>query len=426
MDNLDIIKVVGGNKLNGRIKIQGAKNSALPIVIASILNNGKNIFYNVPNLSDINLVMQILEELNATCEYEKDNNILKVDTTFVNKYEASYELVNKMRASVLILGPLLAKYKKAIVPLPGGCTIGSRPVDIHINALKLMGADIKIENGNIVASANNGLTGCDISFPKISVGATENLMMASVLAKGNTRLINCACEPEIVDLANFLNKMGAKIKGAGTKLIEIEGVEVLNSAEHTIIPDRIEIGSYAIATIATGGRVILENANMDILGEFVDTILATGSSIKQLDANSIEVAYGGEIKPIDITTAEYPAFPTDLQSPITSLLSIAKGMSLVVENIFENRFTHIPELRKMGADIEIKDTHNAVIHGVERLSGARVNATDLRASFALIIAGLVASGETTIANLHHLDRGYVNVVENLSSLGANIKRGVNI
>lgn len=426
MNQIEQIKIIGGNKLHGKIKIQGAKNSALPIVIASILNKGKNIFHNIPNLSDMALVIKILEELNAKCEYDANTNMLVVDTTHVNQYSASYDLVNKMRASVLILGPLLAKYGKAIVPLPGGCTIGSRPVDIHINALKQMGAQISLENGNIVGNAPNGLKGCDISFSKISVGATENVMMSATLARGTTRLINSACEPEIVDLANVLNKMGAKIKGAGTKLIEIEGVDSLKSVEHSVIPDRIEIGSYVIATIATGGDVILENATVDILGEFINTIHSMGNDIKVLDSNTLHIKASGLINPIDISTHEYPGFPTDLQSPIVALLSIANGMSLVAENIFENRFTHIPELIKMGANITIKDSHNAVIHGVKTLYGARVNATDLRSSFALIIAGLIAQGQTIVENLHHLDRGYVDVVKNLSSLGANIKRGVNI
>lgn len=423
-NKVDKIKIVGGNPLKGKLKISGAKNSALPLVVASILTEEKLVLSNVPVLSDMDTIYDILRELG--CKIEVNNDVVTFDGSNINSYTASYDLVSSMRASVLILGPLLAKYKKAIVPLPGGCSIGNRPVDLHVEALKKMGAEIKIEHGNIVANAPNGLFGVEITFDMISVGATENILMAAVLAKGKTKLINVAREPEITDLANCLNKMGAKIKGAGTSVIEVEGVEKLHGAEHRVIADRIQAGSYAIVAIATKGEIILENVDYDIWGNFLEILEKAGAIVNFLGNNQIQVQSSGVINSIDITTAPYPLFPTDLQSPFMALMSIANGKSVFSEKIFENRFTHIPELIRMGANIVIKDISTAIVNGVEELCSAEVKATDLRSAFCLIIAGLVAEGETTITQLHHLDRGYVDAVGNLSSLGASIIRGEDI
>ena len=422
--NKEKIKIIGGNKLNGAIQIEGAKNSALPLIATSILANGKMVLSNMPNLSDIYNMVDILRELNIECDLK--NNQLHIDNSKLNKFSASYELVSKMRASVLILGPLLAKYHKAEVPLPGGCSIGSRPVDMHIEALKSMGANIEIQHGNIIATTNGKLKGAEIYFKHISVGATENILMAATLAQGNTKIINAACEPEIVDLANLLIKMGAKIIGAGSNVIEVQGVDNLYGVQYSVMPDRIETGSYALATLATGGNVILKNTSSDILGDFKQSFEKAGGKIIDLPDNSLQIISNGVINPVDISTNPYPDFPTDLQAPWMATLCLAKDKSFIKENIFENRFTHAPELIKMGANIVMKDNNSAIIYGVKNLEGAKVNSTDLRASFALIIAGLCAQGETTILGLHHLDRGYVDVVNKLRSLGANINRGVNI
>jgi len=424
LTNKEKIKIIGGEKLNGVIKIEGAKNSALPLIAASILANGKMVLSNMPNLSDIHNMVDILRELNMECDLK--NNQLHIDNSKLNKFSASYELVSKMRASVLILGPLLAKYHKAEVPLPGGCSIGSRPVDMHIEALKLMGANIEIQHGNIIATSNGKLKGAEIYFKHISVGATENTLMAATLAQGNTKIINVACEPEIVDLANLLNKMGAKITGAGSNVIEVQGVDNLYGVQYSVMPDRIETGSYALATLATGGDVILKNTSSDILGDFKQFFEKAGGKIIDLPDNSLQIISNGVINPVDISTNPYPGFPTDLQAPWMSTLCLANDKSFIKENIFENRFTHVPELIKMGANIAMKDNNSAIIYGVKNLEGAKVNSTDLRASFALIIAGLCAQGETTILGLHHLDRGYVDVVNKLKVLGANINRGVNV
>ncbi len=423
-NNKDVIKILGGTKLNGTINIEGAKNSALPLIATSILANSKMILNNMPNLSDIYNMVDILRELNIKCDFQ--NNTLKIDNSELNNFSASYELVSKMRASVLILGPLLAKYSKAEVPMPGGCSIGSRPVDMHIEALKTMGANIEIQHGNIVATTNGKLKGAEIYFKHISVGATENILMASTLAQGKTKIINAACEPEIVDLANLLNKMGAKITGAGSNVIEVEGVDNLCGVEYSVMPDRIETGSYALATLATGGNVILQNTSSSILGDFKKFFEQAGGQIIDLPNNSLQIISSGMINAVDISTNPYPEFPTDLQAPWMATLCFASDKSFIKENIFENRFTHVPELIKMGANIVMRDNNSAIIYGVQNLEGAKVNSTDLRASFALIIAGLCAKGETTVLGLQHLDRGYVNVVDKLKSLGANINRGVNI
>ncbi len=420
----DRIKIIGGIPIEGRIKISGAKNSALPLVIVSILTNQKLVLQRVPNLLDMQTAFNILRELGVSVNYENETAILQANN--INNFTASYDLVSSMRASVLILGPLLARFHKALVPLPGGCSIGLRPVDLHIKALEKMGATISIEHGNIVASAKGGLRGAEIIFDKISVGATENILMAATLAKGITTIVNAAREPEIVDLAKCLVKMGAKIEGVGSAVIKITGVNSLSGAEHTVVTDRIQAGSYAIAAAATAGHVFLEEVESNIFGEFLDVLRKTGVVVNELENNTIEVISNGVIHPVDITTAPYPYFPTDLQSPFSALMTIARGKSVINERIFENRFTHVPELIRMGASINITDHSTVVIDGVNKLYSAEVKATDLRSSFSLIIAALVAEGETTISELHHLDRGYVNVINNLLQLGAKIKRGVNI
>jgi UDP-N-acetylglucosamine 1-carboxyvinyltransferase len=424
MKDIDKIKIVGGKRLHGSIKITGAKNSALPLVITSILTSKKLTLSNVPALTDMDTIYAILSELGV--KITKNGDVISFDGSSIANFTASYDLVSSMRASVLILGPLLARFHKAIVPLPGGCSIGLRPVDLHITALEKMGANIKVEHGNIVAEAPKGLSGSEITFDKVSVGATENILMAAALAKGKTKLINVAREPEIVDLANCLIKMGAKITGAGSSVIEIEGVEELAAAEHRVIADRIQAGSYAIAALATGGEIILENLDDGIWGNFLEVLASTGAEINNLDGGRLHIKSTGAIKAVDITTAPFPLFPTDLQSPFMAFMSIANGKSVFSENIFENRFSIAPELNRMGANITIKDSATAIVEGVDKLYSAEVKATDLRSAFCLIIAGLIAQGETTITKLHHLDRGYVNAVENLLNLGADIKRGVNI
>ncbi|MDR2007512.1 MAG: UDP-N-acetylglucosamine 1-carboxyvinyltransferase [Alphaproteobacteria bacterium] len=424
MKDTDKIKITGGKKLHGSIKITGAKNSALPLVITSILTSKKLILSNVPSLTDMETIYAILEELGV--KITQENDVLTFDGSSITNFTASYDLVSSMRASVLILGPLLARFHKAVVPLPGGCSIGLRPVDLHISALEKMGATIKMEHGNIVAEAERGLVGAEITFDKVSVGATENILMAATLAKGKTKLINVAREPEIVDLANCLIKMGAKITGAGSSVIEIEGVEALHGAEHRVIADRIQAGSYAIAALATGGEIILENLDDGIWGNFLEVLAATGAEITNLGGGKLQIKSSSKINAVDITTAPFPLFPTDLQSPFMALMSIAAGKSVFSEKIFENRFSIVPELKRMGANITIVDSATAIVEGAEKLYSAEVKATDLRSAFCLIIAGLVASGETIITELHHLDRGYVDAVENLLNLGADIKRGVNI
>lgn len=419
---MDKIKIIGGYPLKGTVKIQGAKNAALPILISTILFNEEVTIGNIPQLEDITTTLAILKELNLEIT-SKNANTFTFNSVNVNNFQASYDLVSTMRASMLILGPLLAKYKQAIVPLPGGCSIGQRPIDLHIKALRQMGAKITIEHGNIIASAKNGLLGTEINFDKVSVGATEHIIMAAVLANGKTIIHNAACEPEIVDLANFLNKGGAKITGQGTSTIKITGVEFLGNTNYTIMPDRIEAGSYALAAIATKGEVILENVKQDIFGDFLTILEKIGAKLKWLNATLLQVTAPKEIIAVDIITAPFPAFPTDLQSPFMSTMLCAKGDSTIKEEIFENRFTHVPELARMGAEIIIQDPHSVLVKGKSYLTSANVKATDLRAAFALIIAGLVAEGETVVTKLHHLDRGYEDVVGKLSNLKAKITRG---
>ncbi len=419
---LDKIRVVGGTVLNGRIPISGAKNSALKLMCATLLTGDPIELTNLPvGLQDIRTLSAVLHELGVQSVLRSDHVGL-FHAREIESPIAPYDLVRKMRASILVLGPLLARCGWAEVSLPGGCAIGTRPVDLHLKGMEAMGAEIKIEDGYVKAKApKGGLKGADIEFPFVSVGATENNMMAATLAKGTTRLINAAREPEIVDLGNLLNKMGAKITGLGTGTITIEGVKSLHGAKHAVIADRIETGTWMIGAALTGGNLILENSSIEILGAFVDSMRRAGLDIEQ-QGNDIHVSR--ENKPLvgtDIMTEPYPGFPTDLQAQFMTMLTACEGAGMVTETVFENRFMHVPELARMGADISVQG-NSAIVRGVSKLKGAEVMATDLRASASLVLAGLVAEGTTTINRIYHLDRGYENITEKLGNVGANIER----
>lgn len=419
---MDKIIVRGGAKLNGEIAISGAKNAALKHMCAALLTDQPIQFQNLPTqLGDVGALAQLLQHLGMMVALRDDGvGFLKAEN--IASHIAPYEMVRKMRASVLVLGPLLARHGIAEVSLPGGCAIGTRPVDLHIMGLKAMGADIEIEGGYIKAKApNGGLIGADITFPKVSVGATENIMMAATLAKGTTVLRNAAREPEIIDQGEALIKMGARIEGLGTDKITIEGVDKLNGCTHSIVPDRIETGTYLCAVGLTGGDVRLKNARLDHLSALVGPLQQAGMEIKQ-DGNDITVhKNGSRLKGVDIMTEPYPGFATDLQAQFMAMLTLCDGAGMVSETVFENRFMHVPELARMGADITVHG-HSAIVRGVEKLKGAEVMATDLRASVALILAGLVAEGETTVGRIYHLDRGYENIVKKLGGVGAQIER----
>ncbi|TIW88055.1 MAG: UDP-N-acetylglucosamine 1-carboxyvinyltransferase [Mesorhizobium sp.] len=427
---MDRIRIVGGNKLAGSIPISGAKNAALPLMIASLLTDDTLTLENVPHLADVEQLIRILGnhgvDYSVNGRREKQNegysrtinfsarNI--VDTT------APYELVSKMRASFWVIGPLLARMGEAKVSLPGGCAIGTRPVDLFLEGLQALGADIDVDTGYIIAKTRNGrLVGNRYVFPKVSVGATHVLMMAASLAKGETVLENAACEPEIVNLAECLNAMGARISGAGTPTITIDGVEALSGARVRVIPDRIETGTYAMAVAMTGGDVVLEGARPELLQTALDVISQTGAEITQTNSGIRVKRNGAGISPVDVTTAPFPAFPTDLQAQFMGLMTMAKGKSRITETIFENRFMHVQELARLGAHITLSG-QTAIVDGVAKLKGAPVMATDLRASVSLVIAGLAAEGETTVNRVYHLDRGFERLEEKLSNCGAVIER----
>ncbi|MFB9984271.1 UDP-N-acetylglucosamine 1-carboxyvinyltransferase [Mesorhizobium kowhaii] len=427
---MDRIRIVGGNKLAGSIPISGAKNAALPLMIASLLTDDTLTLENVPHLADVEQLIRILGnhgvDYSVNGRREKQNegysrtinfsarNI--VDTT------APYELVSKMRASFWVIGPLLARMGEAKVSLPGGCAIGTRPVDLFLEGLQVLGADIDVDTGYVIAKTRNGrLVGNRYVFPKVSVGATHVLMMAASLAKGETVLENAACEPEIVNLAECLNAMGAKISGAGTPTITIDGVESLSGARVRVIPDRIETGTYAMAVAMTGGDVVLEGARPDLLQTALDVIAQTGAEITPTNSGIRVRRNGAGISPVDVTTAPFPAFPTDLQAQFMGLMTMAKGKSRITETIFENRFMHVQELARLGAHITLSG-QTAIVDGVPKLKGAPVMATDLRASVSLVIAGLAAEGETTVNRVYHLDRGFERLEEKLSNCGAVIER----
>ncbi|MFI4983821.1 MAG: UDP-N-acetylglucosamine 1-carboxyvinyltransferase [Rickettsiales bacterium] len=425
---MDKIKVVGGASLVGQIAISGAKNAGLPCMVAALLTEETVEITNLPKLEDLNSMAKLLAQHGVEVEFLGQSTLLeaskmrsvKLTAKNVSNYTAPYDLVRKMRASVLVLGSLLARFGEAKVSLPGGCAIGTRPVNLHISALEQMGAQIEIEAGYINATAPKGLHGAEILFDIVSVGATENILMAATLAKGKTILRNAAKEPEITDLADLLNSMGAKITGAGTDTITIEGVARLHGTKHALIADRIEAGTYAIAAAITGGNLKITNVNPEILASVLIDLEKAGMKI-QRGQDYFTVEGQGNIKPLSLTTAPFPSFPTDMQAQMMAMLCVGRGVSQITETIYENRFMHAPELNRMGAKIAIND-NLAVIQGVEHLKGAEVMASDLRASVSLILAGLVAEGETIVNRIYHLDRGYENIEEKLTACGAKIKR----
>ena len=418
---MDKLLIKASKPLAGTVKISGAKNAALPLLMSSLLADSPCFFDNVPALRDINTSIKLLTELGANISRDDNDHILKLDTTSVANYTAPYELVKTMRASILVLGPLLAKYSQANVSLPGGCAIGARPVNLHLAGLEQMGAEIEVDGGYIRASVNGRLKGAHIFMDMVSVGATENLMMAATLADGETILENAAKEPEIVDLANCLNRMGAKVTGAGSDSIRIQGVNKLNGCHYQVLPDRIETGTFLVAAAATGGKVRCEAAAPETLEAVLSKLREAGAKIKTGE-NWIELDMQGKRpKSVNIKTAPHPGFPTDMQAQFVALNCIAEGTGVVKENIFENRFMHVPELQRMGADVDL-ESNRAICKGKEGLKGAQVMATDLRASASLVIAGLVASGETIVDRIYHLDRGYEKIEKKFAQLGAEIER----
>ena len=413
------IVVTGGARLEGDVRISGAKNAVLPILCATLLADAPVRITNVPRLHDVFTTAKLLAGLGAGIVHEGD--AMTVDPRSVNSHIAPYELVKTMRASVLVLGPLLAKFGDAEVSLPGGCAIGSRPVDLHIKGLQALGAEISVDHGFIKARSNGRLKGARHVFELVSVGATENVLMAAALAEGTTVLENAAMEPEIVDLADCLVAMGARIEGAGTSRIVIEGVDALHGCEHAVIADRIETGTFLVAAAMTGGRVTATHARPDTLDAVLDKLREAGADIG-IDGDRITLDMQGKRpRAVNLTTAPHPAFPTDMQAQFMALDCVADGVGVINETIFENRFMHVNELVRLGADIRV-DGHTAVVRGSEKLSGAPVMATDLRASASLILAGLVADGDTVIDRIYHLDRGYENIEAKLSALGASIRR----
>lgn len=416
---MDRLIISGGCKLDGEIRISGAKNAALPIIISTLLADEPVTIHNVPHLNDITTTIELLGQMGVSITMGEKLSV-EVNAATIDKFVAPYELVKTMRASILVLGPLLAKYGKAEVSLPGGCAIGSRPVDLHIRGLEAMGADIKVEGGYIIAKASR-LKGAKLVMDMVTVTGTENLMMAAALADGITIIENAAREPEVADLANCLIAMGAKIKGAGTDTIEIEGVERLHGAEYSVLPDRIETGTYLVAAAITGGKVKLKDTDPSLLDAVISKLEEAGAEIEMgEDWISLDMK-GNRPKAVDLRTAPYPAFPTDMQAQFCALNMIATGSSKIVETIFENRFMHIQEMQRLGADLSIEG-NTVICHGVDSLTAAPVMATDLRASASLVIAGLVAEGETVVDRIYHVDRGYECIEEKLHQLGATIRR----
>lgn len=411
----------GGHELHGRVKISGAKNAVLPIIAATLLAQDKPcVLDEVPYLNDVCTIAEVLRLLGAKVDFNRQQHTLFVDSTVLKTVDAPYDLVRKMRASFVIMGPLLARYGKAKISMPGGCAIGTRPIDLHLKGFEALGAEIEIGHGFISATAPNGLKGTSIYLDFPSVGATENIIMAACMAEGQTILENAAQEPEIIDLANFLNIMGAKIRGAGTNVIKITGVPKLIGHNYTIIPDRIEAGTYMVAVAMTGGDIYIENAISEHLKPVIAKLNEAGVKIEE-DIDGIRVSCNKRPKAIDIKTLPYPGFPTDMQAQFMAMLTIADGTGLVTETVFENRFMHVDELKRMGACIKV-DGRTSIVEGVPSLNGCQVKATDLRAGAAMVLAGLVANGETEVSYIHHIDRGYDNLVEKLCGLGADICR----
>lgn len=426
---MDRIQITGGKPLNGTIPISGAKNAALPLLIASLLTADRLTLKNVPNLADVNLLVRILRNhgVDLAVDGKRTGTTMHLGETFhltardIVDTTAPYEMVSRMRASFWVLGPLIARMRQAKVSLPGGCAIGTRPVDLHLSGLKALGAEIDIEAGYVVAKAPKGLRGAHIDFPKVSVGATHNVLLAAALAKGETLIENAAREPEIGDVAECLVKMGVQIEGIGTSTLRIQGRDRLEGAVHTVLPDRIETGTFAMAVAATGGDVVLEGAKAAHLTNALAVLAQTGTTVEET-ASGIRIhRNGGAIQPISVETEPFPGFPTDLQAQLMALLTRAGGTSVIRETIFENRFMHVQELARLGADIHLHgDT--ATVTGVKALTGAPVMATDLRASVSLVIAGLMAEGTTTINRVYHLDRGFEQLEQKLSRCGADIER----
>jgi UDP-N-acetylglucosamine 1-carboxyvinyltransferase len=425
---LDKIQIRGGKPLSGTITIGGSKNASLPVMCASLLTDEPLVLGNVPHLADITTMANLLNQHGVQVSLEGHDDkeghigrVLSLQAKDITNTTAPYDLVRKMRASVLVLGPLLARAGEAEVSLPGGCAIGTRPVDLHLHGLAQLGAQVSVDGGYIHASAPKGLTGAHILFPKVSVGATENLLLAAVLAKGETVLENVAREPEITDLVTCLVAMGADIEGVGTATLTVRGVEALHGARHAIMPDRIETGTYAMAAAITGGKIELLGARLNDLDAAVERLRAAGITIEEKNGGILVDRSNSELIGVDAETEPYPGFPTDLQAQFISLMSVCTGTSVVTETIFENRFMHVPELQRMGADITLHGG-SAIVRGVPKLTGAPVMASDLRASASLVLAGLIAEGETVVRRIYHLDRGYERLEEKLAGVGAEIER----
>lgn len=417
-DKMSKLLVEKSPPLRGNVRISGAKNSALPILAASLLGTEDIILEDVPQLKDVEVMCEVLSSLGAKVEF-LDKGVIKINSKNVNSYETPYELMSKMRASFLVMGPLLTRLGKAKTSMPGGCAIGTRPIDLHLKGFRALGAEIDVDHGYIGAYADK-LVGDRIYLDFPSVGATENIMMAAVMAEGETIIDNAAMEPEIVDLANFLNKLGAQIKGVGTSTIRIKGVKELGGATHSIIPDRIEAGTFMVAAAITKGDVIVENVITSHIKPIIAKLREAGCEVWE-EEDKVRVVGTDNLKAVDIKTLPYPGFPTDMQAQFMALMSVAQGTSVIIETVFENRFMHVDELKRMGADIKI-DGRSAIVQGVSELTSAPVKATDLRAGAALILAGLKADGVTEISDIYHIDRGYENIEEKFTKLGAKIYR----
>ena len=416
---MDVIRVEGGHSVTGSVRVEGAKNSALKLMAATIMAPGVTTLTNVPNIADVHVMGKVLKNIGAKIEVVGVHE-LKIDTSDVDSWETPYHLVAQMRASTAVLGPLLSRFGKAVVAMPGGCNIGARKIDMHILGLEALGVEFKVDHGNIYASAPHGLTGDTVTLSFASAGATENLMMASVFAKGTTVIDNAAREPEIVDLANLLNEMGAKISGAGSPVIEVEGVSELHPVTHAVVGDRIEAGTFLAIGALTGEPVKVTGFSPSHLGLVLKKFEQMGASVER-GTRECTVWRDRPLVPTDIQTLPFPGFPTDMQAQTMCLLALAKGSCIITENVFENRFMFASELSRMGANIVIEG-HHAIVHGVDAFSGAQVRSPDLRGGAALVMAGLVADGETTVSAIHHIDRGYEGFVEKLASLGAKIER----
>ena len=411
--------IQGGRRLSGTVKVSGAKNAVLPVIAASLLASTPSVIEEIPDLDDVRTITEVLQYLGLTTRWQEPGSLF-IDSTGIKSCEASYELVRKMRASFLVMGPLLSRFQEARISLPGGCAIGSRPIDLHLKGFEALGAEIILGHGFIEARAPHGLQGAKIYLDFPSVGATENIMMAASLAKGQTIIENAAQEPEIVDLANYLNSMGANVRGAGTNAIRIEGVRQLTGTTYAVIPDRIEAGTYMAAAAITGGDVVLKNVLFEHMKPLVAKLKEAGVSI-DVEVDQIRVNATEGLRAADIKTLPYPGFPTDMQAQFMALMTVAKGSSVITETVFENRFMHVDELKRMGANIKI-DGRIAMVDGVTRLAGCPVTATDLRAGAALVVAALAAEGRTEIGSVHHIDRGYDRIVDKLKGLGADISR----